>query len=80
MSQNRAMISSHNGFSNNNEDKEGTVSKANSRLMEMPNSSALNESVLSGHRDQGAAAEGPGQPSYTPVRRNPGQAYQRTKP
>jgi hypothetical protein len=67
------MISSHNGFNN-----ESNMDSANvSRLMDMSNNSALNDSVLSGHREQQTEV---GQPSYTPVRRNPGVAYQRTKP
>ena len=47
------MISSHNGFSqdggngsNNNMDNSNV-----SRLMDISNNSALNDSVLSGHRD-----------------------------
>ena len=72
MSQNRAMISSHNGFINENQNDSVNVS----RLMDMSNNSALNDSVLSGHRENSEV----GQPSYTPVRRNPGVAYQRTKP
>ena len=73
MSQNRAMISSHNGFSN---EQQNIDSSNVSRMMDMSNNSALNDSVLSGHREQTES----GQPSYTPVRRNPGVAYQRTKP
>lgn len=75
------MISSHNGFSTNNDQKgessECTVSNTNSRLMNMPNNGNLDESILSGHKDNNVSAEGLGEPSYTPVRRNPGQAYQR---
>lgn len=47
MSQNRAMISSHNGFVNDNQNESANLS----RLMDMSNNSALNDSVLSGHRD-----------------------------
>lgn len=75
MSQNRearAMISSHNGFASDIQNESANLS----RLMDMSNNSALNESVLSGQREASEC----GQPSYTPVRRNPGVAYQRTKP
>ena len=75
MSQNRearAMISSHNGFAGDIQTESANLS----RLMDMSNNSALNESVLSGQRE----ASESGQPSYTPVRRNPGVAYGRTKP
>ena len=66
------MISSHNGFSNSNEQQNAVDSSNVSRLMDMSNNSALNDSVLSGHRGEQPET---GQPSYTPVRRNPGVAY-----
>ena len=48
--------------------------------MDISNNSALNDSVLSGHREQQQSHTDAGQPSYTPVRRNPASTYQRTKP
>ena len=71
------MISSHNGFNNSNEPPSVPDTSNVSRLMDMSNNSALNDSVLSGHRGEHPET---GQPSYTPVRLNPGVAYQRTKP
>jgi len=79
------MISSHNGFSHDGSNgQNGNMDNSNvSRLMDIFNNSAMNDSVLSGHREpsNGAPnAQESMQPSYTPVRRNPGQTYQRTKP
>lgn len=68
----RAMVASHNGLANDNQNESANLS----RLMDMSNNSALNESVLSGQREASEC----GQPTYTPVRRNPGVSYQRTKP
>jgi hypothetical protein len=87
MSQNRAVISSHNGFSNDGSNGQNpNMDNSNvSRLMDIFNNSAMNDSVLSGHREPSNGGGAPNnqesaQPSYTPVRRNPGQTYQRTKP
>ena len=82
------MISSHNGFSHDgsNGQNGGNIDNSNvSRLMDIFNNSAMNDSVLSGHREPSNGANAPNtqdstQPSYTPVRRNPGQTYPRTKP
>ena len=74
------MISSHNGFSHDG--TAGTSANMDnsnvSRIMDIFNNSAMNDSVLSGHREQSngnapnTAAQESTQPSYTPVRRNPG--------